>query len=320
MQPAIPCPGCGAGLLEQAGPLRPPARLFALIASIPARRASLERLLGEIAEQSRPPDGVILCLDGYGDAPAPAGPLPVTVYRTATRSGPGARWRLACEFAPDDILVCIDDDADLSEAPRFLAALATIVETTNAAAAAMGFTPDGHRAAPGDTSRGRLVLGCGCGLALRAGHLAGLQALAAEVRAAGLPDPLGPCGDDQALVSCHLWRRGVPLLHAATGPLSFAPGTQASSETRARQARGEEDLQAQALALARLTGWPFVPPVVGVEAQPVLSWEEELSAVPPGALRARGAQAPPGHRRVLVMDKKEPARSGVYDAPAEARP
>jgi len=322
-------------------------RVVVLLATIPARRASCERLLAELPKQSRVPDAVILCLDGYGDgAPELACPLPRYLHRSewaldrglidAVPAGPGHRWRVAEDLAtetttvhrgpparrtmqtfppvlgPDDIVVCLDDDADLAEAPRFLEALAVIVETTTCAAAAMGMTPEGLRAAPGDASRGRLILGCGCGLALRAGHLAGLAALAAEVREAGGPDLLGPCGDDQALVSAHLWRRGVPLLHAAVGPLRFAEGTQAASQTRARQARGE-DLQAQAQALAQITGWPLPAPVLEQEQQPAQVWQAELKAVPPGAVRARGAAPPPGYQRVLVLDGD---RSGVYDAPA----
>lgn len=342
--PAINCRRCGAGLLEPAAP-----RILVLLATIPARRASCERLLQELTRQSRVPDGVILCLDGYGDAPAPACPkvLPVAdVFRTAAPSGPGQRWRVVREMmatgplppldldclAPEDILICLDDDAELSGAPRFIEALVDAVERDwasevwaqdntlfvgadrGSAAAAMGHTPYGHRAAPGDTSRGRLILGCGCGLALRARHLEGLEAFAAEVLAAGGPDALGPCGDDQALVSAHLWRKGVPILHAATGPLSFFPGTQRDSQTRARKERGE-DLQAQARAIARITGWPLPEPVVEVERREVLSWEEELEAVPVGAVRARTGLPPAGHRRVLVVDGEEPERNGVYDVP-----
>lgn len=316
------------------------SRLLVLLATIPARRASCERLLAELARQSRPPDAVILCLDGYGDEPLrPSCPLPAFVATTPAPSGPGHRWRVAerlatetpdarptwCPsadpaapvLAPDDVLLCIDDDADLSQVPRFLEALAVILETSNAAAAAMGHTPGGLRAPPGEVSRGRLLLACGCGLALRAGHLRGLQAFAAELCAKGARDPLGPGGDDQALVSCHLWRRGVPILHAAAGAFTFAAGTQRTSETSARQARGEVTLHEQAQEIARLTGWPLAAPVIEVAAQPVLTWEAELAAVPAGARPARGAAAPPGHRRVLVVDAGEPEASGVYDVPSE---
>lgn len=306
-------------------------RVLALVATLPARRASCERLLQELARQSRVPDGVILFLDGYGDAPAPACPLVplLCIYRTSAPSGPGQRWQVACDFAPDDLLVCIDDDAVLTESPHFIRALAETAERGGGAAAAMGYTPQGHRRGPahfaGDRtdwvlhvlSTGRLILGCGCGLAVRAGHLEGLQALAAEVLAAGGPDALGPCGDDQALVSAHLWRQGVPLLHAAVGALSFAPGTAATSQTRARQGRGETTLHEQARAIAQITGWPFPEPVVELERVRPLTWEEELSAVPEGAVRVQVLEAPPpaGRRRVLVVDQQEPERSGVYDVP-----
>ena len=124
------------------------ARILALVATIPPRRASCERLLGELAAQSRPPDGVILCLDGYGDAPAPACPLPVIAsYRTHAQSGPGHRWGVLvraqkARWRPsdgarlsDDIVISIDDDPVLSEAPRFVEALAETVEACGGAAA-----------------------------------------------------------------------------------------------------------------------------------------------------------------------------------------
>lgn len=330
------------------------ARILALVATIPPRRASCERLLGELAAQSRPPDGVILCLDGYAPAlldqapviPASLALVPTFAFRVQVEagagSGPGCRWRLAWDLlggwdkargvealgvaggsarqaardlAPDDIVISIDDDPVLSEAPRFVEALAETVEACGGAAAAMGYTHEGYRAAPGPTSRGRLILGCGCGLAVRAGHLLGLHALAVEVLQAGGPDALGPCGDDQALVSAHLWRRGVPLFHAAVGPLSFAEGTQRGSQFKARKARGEPDEFAQARRIAEITGWPLPAPVVEVHEQPALSWEAELSAVPHGAVRARGAAPPAGWRRVLVVDAEESERNGVYDAP-----
>lgn len=287
--------------------------LLALIASIPPRRPSCERLLSEIAKQSRVPDGVILALDGYGDLSAPSCPLPVRIYRTpALSGGPGHKWRVVADCDPRDILINIDDDTMLCEAPDLVRVLVEVVER-GGAAAAMGRLPDGRRAAPGPVSRGRLLYGCGCGLAVRAGHLEGLQELAAQVRAAGGPDALGPCGDDDALVSAHLWRRGVPIWHAATGNLYSAPGTERFSQTRARLARGE-DLQDQKRAIAQITGWPWVDAVVEVEQQQGLMWEQELSAVPAGAIRAQG-EVPGGHRRVLVLDGEEPDRSGVYDVP-----
>lgn len=244
------------------------SRVLALVPTIPPRRRSVTRLLAELAQQSRPPDGVLLCLDGYGEAPAPPCPLPVVQLRTPVLSGPGAKWRVVQELratgpeppldidclAPDDVLVCIDDDTMLCQAPHFLREL---VATMGAgAAAAMGRTPAGRFAPPGAVSGGPLIYGCGCGLAVRVGHLAGLHDLAERVRRAGGPDALGPGGDDDALVSAHLWLQGVPILHAAAGNVFAAPGTQESSQTLVRQKRGG-GLEDQKRAIARITGWPW---------------------------------------------------------------
>ncbi len=267
-----------------AQPLRPGgARVFVLLPTIPARRAACEALLAALLRQSRPPDRVILCLDGYGAAPAPERPAPlrqsvIEVRRQGTCGGPGHRWRTAlgllgpslisdgttpAYLAPvlqdDDLLVSLDDDADLSEAPNFLNWL-IVGALAHGAAAATGLTPKGHRAPPGEAHCGPLLLGCGCGLALRARHLVGLPELAAEVLRAGGPDALGALGDDQALVSAHLWRQRVALHHAATGRLRFAPGTDASAQWMARRAGkapGKADPWDQARAIARITGWPL---------------------------------------------------------------
>ncbi len=255
------------------------SRILALVPTIPPRRRSVTRLLAELAQQSRPPDGVLLCLDGYGEAEAPPCPLPVVQLRTPALSGPGAKWRVVQELratgpeppldidclAPDDILVCVDDDAMLCEAPHFLRELvavvlqpsrAAITEEGWCAAAAMGRTPAGRFAPPGAVSCGPLVYGCGLGLAVRVGHLAGLHDLAKRVRRAGGPDALGPAGDDDALVSAHLWLQGVPIVHAAAGNVYAAPGTQESSLTVVRRRRGE-GIEDQKKAIARITGWPW---------------------------------------------------------------
>lgn len=260
------------------------ARILALVPTIPPRRRSCTRLLAELAKQSRPPDGVLLCLDGYGEAEAPSCPLPVVQLRTPALSGPGAKWRVVRELngcpvdaepgaargvhwtqtpgdapsvhplAPDDVLVCIDDDAMLRDAPHFIREL---VATMGAgAAAAMGRTAAGRFAPPGAVSHGPLVYGCGLGLTVRVGHLAGLHDLAERVRRAGGPDALGPAGDDDALVSAHLWLQGVPILHAAAGNVYAAPGTQESSHTVVRRRRGE-GIEDQKRAIARITGWPW---------------------------------------------------------------
>lgn len=232
------------------------SRVYALVATIPGRRSSVVRLLGELQHQSRQVDGVVLCLDGYGQSPAPLCPLPVVAeYRTEQLSGPGQRWRVALDLPSDTLLVNLDDDAFTRKAPELVASLVDTAERYGAAAA-MGLTLAGRRAVPGKTSRGQLIYAAGCGLALRAGDLVDLLTLRNRVVAAGERDPLGPCGDDDALVSAQLWLRGVPIFHAATGVINAAPGTQADSQTKQRLAL-REPLDRQKHAIARLTGWPW---------------------------------------------------------------
>jgi len=246
-----------------------PARVIVLLATIPARKVSCERLLAEVAKQSRRPDGVILVLDGYGEeAPAPKCPLPiVATHRTDKPSGAGARWKAVTNLPPETIIVCLDDDAMLIEAPTLIKKLVDAVETGGGAAAAMGRSADGRFAPPGKFSRGDLIHGLGCGLAVRVKHLAGLQDFAAEVRKADGPDALGLKGDDDALVSAYLWKTKVRVVHAGAGNIFAAPGTQ---KTAARTGLKEHP-NAQKLAIKRLTGWP---------------WTDDNSKKVPGARRA----------------------------------
>lgn len=235
------------------------SRVFALIATIPSRRSSVVRLLAELTRQSRHVDGVILCLDGYGQTPTPPCPLPVVAeYRTEHLSGPGQRWRVAADLPADTLLLNLDDDVFTQKAPQLVASLVETAERYGAAAA-MGRTPRGRRAMPGKVSQGQLIYAAGCGLAVRAGALTELSQLQKLVVAAGGRDPLGPCGDDDALVSAQLWLRGVAIFHAATGVINAAAGTQANSQTKQRLALNEP-LDGQKRAIARLTGWPWPMP------------------------------------------------------------
>lgn len=231
-------------------------RVVALVSTIPARKASCERLLQELAAQSRPPDVVLLRLDGYGGASAPCCSLRcVAEIRTPAPSGAGGRWLVAVTvLSPDDVIVCVDDDAVLAEAPLFVETLARAARGD--AAATMGRTSAGKFAPPVGSSLGELVYGCGLGLAVRARHLAGLGELAAEVVACGGPDALGLLGDDDALVSAHLWTSGVKIVHAPAGNVYAAAGTRATSQSHARAAHGEAP-NMQKNAIKKITGWPF---------------------------------------------------------------
>jgi hypothetical protein len=235
------------------------SRVIALIATIPPRRRSVERLLSELTAQTRVPDAVVLVLDGYPEAETvPQCPLPLErVYRSAKALGPGARWRAAKDMNPTDIIVNFDDDIMLIKAPRCVAALVAAVEgNQRAVAAAMGRNFAGKPAPPGDWAGGDLLYAAGCGLTLRAGALEGLQAFADKVKAEGGPDALGFRGDDDALVSAFLWKNNVRMVHAATGNIFPAPNTRSSSFTADVMARGLA-LDAQKKEIARLTGWPW---------------------------------------------------------------
>lgn len=238
-------------------------RVLVLVATIPARRKSCERLLAELTQQRRVPDGVVLVLDGYGcydtDEPAPRCPLPIiATHRTASLSGAGRRWHAVRTLPPDDIIICLDDDIMLIEAPHLVSKLVQAVEL-GGAAAAMGRTADGKQAPPGAHSRGNLIYAAGCGLSARAGVLVDLGVFASGVQAAGGPDALGLLGDDDALVSAYLWQLGVKIHHAATGNIYAAPQTRTSSQTAARAAK-QMTMDDQKAAIARTTGWPW--PVV----------------------------------------------------------
>jgi hypothetical protein len=238
------------------------ARVIALVATIPARRRSVERLLSELARQSRVPDAVVLVMDGYPEADTvPNCPLPLErVYRSVKSLGPGARWRVAKDVPPDDVLVAFDDDIMLIQAPSCVEVLTSVVEASPAgvgsAAAAMGRQFNGKPAPPGNWSTGDLMYVAGCGLTLRARALGGLQAFAEGVKAADGPDALGVRGDDDALVSAYLWKNNVRMIHAATGNIFPAPNTRSSSFTVDVMAHGLA-LDEQKKSIARITGWPW---------------------------------------------------------------
>lgn len=226
-------------------------RVLVLVATIPTRKQPCTRVLGDLMQQTRRPDGVVLVLDGYGDESAPPCPFPVVLEkRTPQLSGAGNRWRALAEIPADDIVICIDDDMIFWEAPNLVEELAKAVVEFGGAAAPMGRTFDGKAAPPGAWSRGDLLHAAGHGISARAGVLAGVIAFAEEVKASGGPDALGPHGDDDALVSAYLWKTGVPIKHVATGNQHTQWGIKSTFKPQA-------DPNIQKRAIAKATGWPW---------------------------------------------------------------
>jgi hypothetical protein len=235
--------------------------VVALLATIPRRRVAFEGLLKSLDVQTRRPDSLILMLDGYGSEEPPRLPEAfrnaVTVYSHNEYRGAGTRWRYVEDCAPEDIVVCVDDDVVLG--PRFVEALVCSVEQKQGAAAAMGkILFDGTRAPPGDYALGPLVHGAGCGLAARAKDFFGVGAFHDNLPAISkdAPNFLGYCGDDDALVSAYLFKKGIPIHHAATGNILWAPNTQAPNERITRPDR-VADPDAQKRWLRTYIGWPW---------------------------------------------------------------
>lgn len=227
-----------------------------LLATVPSRWAAASRLLVEVAAQSVLPDVLHLVLDGYAyGVPIPwYGTLPVREHRTAIPTGPGGRWRVLADVPPEATLVVLDDDQEVhgrDVAEGLVAAVAS-----GGAAAHFGTDPSGWGAVhPAGTPL--LSMGAAC-MAIRAADLAGLGGTLAEIREKCGFDPFGNGGDDEAVVSAHLWRQGTPM--RATGPIAVreALGTQAGSQfERRRAASGGRSVFWQREEIRRVTGWPW---------------------------------------------------------------
>lgn len=96
--------------------------LIVVMATIPWRLASCERALRSLADQTRPPDKVILHLDGFTEgAPSPQIPegLDVEVKRFGRRRGVGNWWRSLTNEHAEALVGCIGDD--FSYHPTYLA-------------------------------------------------------------------------------------------------------------------------------------------------------------------------------------------------------
>ena len=177
-----------------------------------AHRLLVERLLAELASQTKRPRGVVLALDGYGRSAPPESPLQVlSSEATEAPRGPGRSWLLAEEalaagvLFEDDLVVRFDDKIVLNRCRAVEALAAAAAET--GASAKWGLLPGGSRAEMSDQpAAGRLVYAAaGTGFMVRAGLLRGLKKFADQVhKKTGGVHPLGPGGDDDALVSAWL--------------------------------------------------------------------------------------------------------------------
>lgn len=96
-------------------------KITIVMATIPWRRASCERTLRSLAEQTRKPDRVVLHLDGFSaKARVPELPpdLEIAIKRFPKRRGVGNWWRSIGPEHTDHLVACVGDD--FSYAPRYL--------------------------------------------------------------------------------------------------------------------------------------------------------------------------------------------------------
>jgi hypothetical protein len=231
-----------------------------LLATIPARRPSVSRLLVDLSQQSVLPDCLHLVLDGYGEDAAPScATFPegvrLSVVRTPAPSGPGGRWKVALGMPADALLVVMDDDQRLC-APDIVETLVRSVRERGGAVSHMGTDKTGWGMAfPAGTEL--IAMGAAM-MALRVGDLVGLEATLEEVRSKGGFDPFGDAGDDEAVVAAHLWKRGVTM--RASGPLKVLTDTSAqahSQSSRRMASRGTKHPFWQRHEIRRITGWPW---------------------------------------------------------------
>lgn len=234
-----------------------------LVATILPRRTSVEWLLSQVASQTRVPDTVHLVLDGYGQEAAPTYPdnLQVVEYRTLEPSGPGGRWRVAAQVPPEAILCILDDDLMIDAeviaklvAGTFAEAQGVSQGTSEGASAQMGFDFTGRG---GFYSEGEEILCAAAGvMAVRAHHLQGLDAIRQKFIAHSNFDPLGDLGDDEAVVSAHLWAQGVKIRGMQPVSALTMWGSQTVSQSARRRGQPKA-LSWQRHVLRQITGWPW---------------------------------------------------------------
>jgi hypothetical protein len=173
--------------------------------------------------------------------------------------GPGGRWRIWSDLPKDDILVSIDDDIYIGNAPSLIEKLVAAART-GCGAAASGTSPNGawvrwgmHHM-PGIYD-GSLICMIASAMAIRVGDLEGLHEMRDAVLQRSRVDVLGLGGDDEALVSACLWKRGVPMKHVPVDGLALAAGTQEHCQTLERLKAGAWDRQR--VMIREATGWPW---------------------------------------------------------------
>lgn len=239
-----------------------------LIGTVQWRLESTLRLLELLEHQTRAPDRIVVCPDGYDAAVlgklqrfARSMSIPTLVVEHAWSvqtplHGPGARWQTiqTLGLPASELILCIDDDILVPS--QYVAKMATACEEYGAVSA-MGTNPNGDTIT---TESVALIAGCktwisdydgelrsfGAGLsAIRLGLLHGLMEmpLASEY--------LGYNGHDEILLAAHLWRQKVPIRYVRVDGISFDKKLALDARATYRH-RASDDLE---IKLSAATGW-----------------------------------------------------------------
>jgi hypothetical protein len=224
-----------------------------LIASVPWRRTSLNRLLREVAAQQLRPAFVHLVLDGddVPNAPLDVSPLDwdglkVTIKTQHPARGAGARWSVIDEIPNDHVVMNLDDDVGLDS--DYVGLHYEALKRADAVCSG-GYTTD-RKFIMCDNNHGY------------EGPIACLQAGAFSARVSklrGLRDMpmaaelLGVLGDDEALLSAHLWKTGV-VVNRVNAPVRFDP---LGDDPRSQYLSLPGRILGLRSRLTAETGWPW---------------------------------------------------------------
>lgn len=188
------------------------APVLVLCATVPWRREACELMLRSLERQTVRPARVILHLDGFARAtPRPALPsgLPVSVRRYLRPRGVGNWWRSLDESHRGMLVACVGDD--FVYPPEHLERLVALQAEHGGAISWHGWAVSGENC----WFRRRVktpvrLTRCGTAFLLApADDLIGI----ADHELADLF--FHPRGHDEALISCWLWTRGVPMTRPA---------------------------------------------------------------------------------------------------------
>lgn len=228
-----------------------PPPVLILCATVPWRRDACAQMLRSLDRQTLRPELVILHLDGFARAtPRPSVPpaLEVNVRRFLRPRGVGNWWRSLDESHLGMLVACVGDD--FVYPPDYLERLASLQTEYGGAISWHGWSVDGRNC----RFRARLpapapLVRCGTALMLApAGEIIGVG----EHELADLF--FHPYGHDEALISCWLWERGVPMTRPAGHP--GVTHLAAGCDPRSTSIRDRDRKASLRRVLRQRYGWP----------------------------------------------------------------